>query len=369
MAQSTTPIDTEPKRMPRREAEVLRELFFTDPRFTIRGLMRSSGRSHTTIVSLLTNRLHRNEGSEIPHELISAIDHEKRFAIADDQVLGARIAALETGGAFGIDMVAATGDLDRASASDLLTGLARPDVAIFVPFQVIGARPCFNDNEISYWRQRYQTDKRLTTAVIARAVGCKKDTSRKMLHGVSPYNRGTGAVPELRHRHRPRILSDEVALFIRLQFKPNVVTVHDLTKYYRCNKNTVVDIIDHQTYKNVPYVEQKHRGRYGREFTDEQVIAARLDFFSGAKTATQIAREFGLETPNRIYGMLVGERYSDVPGVPAEVLRAAQLKGRNRKRGRISAALRQRKRPVIPVPRVRLLDHDERVDQRLYAAE
>jgi hypothetical protein len=335
---------------------------------TIRQLLREYPASENRIVSALSGR-NCSGSAKSSARAIRDIDRARSFAIPSAEIMGARLACLETGGVLGAEIVAQAQDLSLEDAQQLLVGQWRPDVPFAVPFRLIGLKPFIRDCDAIYWRKRYAEDHTVTTGRIAESLDVEVDRVGKMLSGVrNKYLKGAVALRKVKPQ---RTLPLEVALFIKLQYDPPRVTKTVLCKAYNASAKTVSQILAGTYYKELPYVVEPVEPGRARQFTDKQVLAARFDYYRGIRTPAEIAKSLGQNSSRTIYAMLLGTTYADVGGIPQEILKQAGPVRGGRRRVRLSTVIREtrRKRKPIPARGARLPDHDERVDLRANVGE
>jgi hypothetical protein len=162
-----------------------------------------------------------------------------------------------------------------------------------------------------------------------------------------------------------RLFAPEVALFIRLAYKPRVVSAARIARAFGTDPDSICRLLRGESYKEVPCaLEALGTKGNDRLLTDEQVIQARRWFRSGLRSTPQIGKLFGMKQA-ATYNMIRGITYSDVPeAVPKRTVTRRMHPKIIKKRGV------KTKRVLVPVRTVRLLDHDERIDHRtLMAAE
>lgn len=114
-----------------------------------------------------------------------------------------------------------------------------------------------------------------------------------------------------------RTLTPEAALFIRLAYRPGVVTAQTLARAYGVHIDTIFHIVNGESYQDVPGPihagTKAEKDRLRRKLSEAEVIEARRLFRQGGRTIKEMAARCGLGfDPTR--NMLYGRTYKEIPG-------------------------------------------------------
>ena len=347
----------------------------------------------------------------MPVPAVNVIPHfnNKRvgcFVWADDDVraLRARFHASPTHDVVG-EIADAYGTL-RGTVLSMLTGRTHKHVGGAYPAAKIARRRLTDEEVVAYRRMFRDVWGQITFNAIARQMGMNPTTCRRVLTG-SLYPNLPEALPK--YEAIKRAFPPEVVLFMRLQYPLPGVSLYSLAKAYRTNKATVSNLLLGKTYGDVPGalprlkpsgVQTKAiRNLAARRFTPATVKALRESYDPKTRTVAQIAKEYGV-TQRSVSDLLLGRTYKDIPGAlvwlrkpggqaqpladdvviearaslvslretEAQIAKRLgrpipsvrdMLKGKTYKHLPVPVTVRPR---IIPVPKVRLIDHDERVD-------
>jgi hypothetical protein len=168
-----------------------------------------------------------------------------------------------------------------------------------------------------------------------------------------------------------RKLAPEVVLFMRLQYRPRVVSTVKLGRAYKVDNDTVHRLLLGQTYKEVPGILNALAPVRRHGWSDDDVLAMRRAVSAGETTGSAISKASGI-SDTTVYNMLSGKTYKHVPeAIGVDPIRSAALLARGAAKRRqeayeqAEAAVKKRSKgrfKPIPIPKVRLPDHDERTD-------
>jgi AraC-like DNA-binding protein len=291
--------------------------------------------------------------------------HKPRATWTDDEVRDLRAHVRKVGARRAIPAIAKRAGVSVRTVREMLRGKTYRHVeGIITGLSREAKTRNWSKEVVRQFRAEYRRDESVTCTTIQERHGGTIQNIRKALLGHT-YKEVPGAVESLRDPTRTtvrltmlkdraasrRIFTPEVALFIRLQYDPEKVSIEKLARAYGCASRQIDKLLHNHTYQEVPQVARPMRSaRSTCAFTDEQVAQARLWAYRGTKTIAEIARHFG-QHRSVTANMITGKTYAHLPAaVPVTMW-----------------SLRRKKHTPIPIQPVRLDDRIARMDHATVA--
>lgn len=218
--------------------------------------------------------------------------------------------------------------LSQTCVTKIITGKTYPDVPGSVALRRGRGTARFRSKEVVAIRQRFRDEQpSLTQRALAQELGLGETNLHELLIGVS-YSDVPGALsPEeiKAFQIANRRLPPEVALFMRLQHRPGVVSCLKLGRVYGVSHEHAVQIVTGKVYRDVPCA-VANVGPPGapRKITDEQVIKARRQYRSRHVTFRELAQDYGLSR-DRMQQIVRGYGRKELPEAVPEHVRSKPL--------------------------------------------
>jgi hypothetical protein len=278
----------------------------------------------------------------------------------DEEVIELRQLFRRPGNRLMTKTVAKRKKITQKSVSDMLSGRTYRHLDFAIPdLPRASTRRSWPRRTVEKFRRMYAKDKTMSSEKLAEMFGGSEQCMRRALIGIT-YKDVPGAIKKMHpagaregasislqeHQIAKRRFTPEVALFIRLAYRPHTVSFSKIGKAFGVNQSQIADIVNHVTYKDAPEVPQcKEAMQTPKRFTDEEVALARGWAMRGTKTILQTAAYFGAPR-SVVRNMVIGKSYAHLPNaVPVSIW-----------------TLRRRKHAPLKMRSIHFLDHDERVD-------
>jgi hypothetical protein len=308
------------------------------PHMCAGALARKHGVAPVTMNLLLIGRSH----SEIPTTITKAMLQEARKLsqrkICPEVALFIKLQYIP--GRVSTTMLAEHYGIHHDQIARLVTGKTYSDLPYTVDEMAKAGMPrSLTDEQVIECRRRFREGE-ASVRVMARELDIAPSSVKNAIWGYT-YKELPGAVPrEFKppkrepQRSWSALVTDEVALFMRLAYDPEKVNAARIAQAYGVRQTLVYNLLTGRTYKHVPmagraYVSEDTPERK-RLLTDAQVIQGRAWAYSGEKSMPEMARLFEVNL-STIQSMVKGVTYKDLPGAVRDSLRTIMQRAKNRK--------------------------------------
>jgi hypothetical protein len=300
------------------------------PEVTLYSLSQEMDLTIEYVIDILVGKTYPYIDSIVPKDHPKIIAPRPRFT--GDDVVAERLAVIAGNGSYKISNVALKLGCRICAAEALLSGHTYVKLPHVVPPELMSRikhlpRGRMTPELVEDIRIRLvEGQGAITVEDIAAELGRSPSSVSGALRGLTYKHVAAPVVEPLvvsmkRQRNiRTRKLTSEVALFIRLSYKPGVVDVRLLCNKFGVNEHTMTNLLVGKSYKDVPCaVERVRKIADRRKLTDEQVITARDRFKRGLASLSRLSRRHGMSVRS-IENMIRGNTYADIPGaVPAHI--------------------------------------------------
>lgn len=325
-----------------------------DRRTFIKTLAEETGANIVTVRHLLMGKNYAHVSEALTAEELGLDPKHGRPVLTDDQVLDARRRYAAGRGKLTLVMLEEEFGLGPNRLRKMLLGQSYAHVAEAVPRMLeLRLRRKWTDEQVIEMRGLYPQDG-MTLAILAARYGGDETSISAALLGHS-YCDVPGPIERLKPagmKHaesrnlQARSLTPEVALFMRLQYRPKRITMEVIAKGYGVKRDVVRQALLGITYKEVPdplphLGEKRNKPPAKLDLDDAQVIALRSEFRTGRRSGQSIAKELGVDTDVAMR-MLRGKTFKHVAAPVLETMATI----RKRRRAHAAATKRDRERKI-----------------------